>query len=51
MPDLTISFVCLGLFVYWGARTILLLHATEEVIDATLRYDLSMGRKLLLALR
>ena len=46
-----IIFVCLGLLVYWVARTVLLLHGSDEAIDETLECDLWWGRRVLLGLR
>jgi hypothetical protein len=46
-----IIFVCSGLLVYWVARTVLLLHGTNEAIEETLECDLWWGRRLLLGLR
>ena len=44
-------FICSGLLVYWVARTVLLLHGTDEVIDKTLECDLWWGRTVLLFVR
>jgi hypothetical protein len=50
MSALTIFF-CTGLLVYWVARTLLLLHGSDEAIDETLECDLWWGRRVLLGLR
>jgi hypothetical protein len=50
MSVLTIFF-CTGLLVYWVARTLLLLHGSDEAIDNTLECDLWWGRRILLGLR
>jgi hypothetical protein len=51
LPSLVIIFVCSGLLVYWVARTVLLLHGSDEAIDEMLECDLWWGRRLLLGLR
>jgi hypothetical protein len=47
LADLIIVVACLWLLFYWGARTLLVFHSTQEAIDEALTGDLGRGRKLL----
>ena len=51
MPSLLIIFIYSGLLVYWVARTVLLFHSSDEVIEETLECDLWWGRAVLLFVR
>jgi hypothetical protein len=46
-----IIFLSSGLLVYWIARTLLLLYASDEAVDDALECDLWWGRRLWLGLR
>jgi hypothetical protein len=51
MPGLAVIFFCSGLFVYWIARTALLIFASREAIEESLACDLWWGRRVLDVLR
>jgi len=47
----SIIFFSMGLFVYWVARALLIISASEQEIDDALDSDLRWGRRCWLALR
>jgi len=51
MPASVIIFFSTGFLVYWVARTRTLMNGPEHHIDATLEYDLWLGRRVWLCLR